>query len=106
MLSAVAAKRRLSQLHDVCYSKSHEFARNAMTEASLADRILLGEDSALELKRVVVDGGHVRGPKRNGFADELSAMANGKGGTVVLGVDDGSRSVLGIRLEDLDIVEG
>ena len=76
-----------------------------MTEASLADRIQLGEDSGLELKRVVVEGRQVKGPRRNGFADELSAMANGSGGTVVLGVDDSSRNVLGIRLEDLDIVE-
>ena len=33
-------------------------------------------------------------------------MANGSGGTVVLGVDDETRDVLGIPLESLDVVEG
>ncbi len=76
-----------------------------MAEASLVDRIQLGEDSTLEFKRVVVTGQRVRGPDRGAFADELAAMANGRGGTVILGVDDRSREVLGIPLDDLDIVE-
>ena len=45
-------------------------------------------------------------PKRNDFADELAGMANGWGGTIVLGVDDRSREVLGIPVERLDSVEG
>lgn len=77
-----------------------------MTDTNLVDRIRLGEDSTMELKRVVVAGRRVKGPERNEFADELAAMANGRGGTVVLGVDDRSREVLGIPLDDLDVVEG
>lgn len=72
----------------------------------LANRIRLGEDSALELKSVVVAGGRIKGPIRNDFADELAAFANTKGGTVVLGVDDQTRKVTGIPLESLDVVEG
>ena len=74
--------------------------------ATLVDRIRLGEDSRLEFKLVQVAGSRVKSPDRGDFADELSAMANGRGGTVVLGVDDQSREVLGIPLEHLDIVEG
>ena len=77
-----------------------------MTNANLVDRIRLGEDSTMELKRVVVAGRRVKGPDRNELADELAAMANGRGGTVVLGIDDRSREVLGIPPDDLDVVEG
>ena len=71
----------------------------------LARRIRLGEDSALELKSVVVTGRRVKVPSRDDFADELAAFANTKGGTVVLGVDDKTRTVSGIPLESLDAVE-
>ena len=74
--------------------------------AELARRIRLGEDSALELKRLHLAGGQVRGPHRDSFADELAAFANGRGGTLVLGVDDKSRRAEGIPLEHLDAVEG
>ena len=72
----------------------------------LAGRIRLGEDSALELKRVVLAGNRVEGPSRNDVADELAAFANTRGGTVVLGVDDKTREVEGIPLGSLDVVEG
>ncbi len=71
----------------------------------LARRIRLGEDSTLELKRVLLSGSRVAGPERRSFADELASMANGSGGTVMLGIDDVSRDVLGIPLDRLDVVE-
>ena len=77
-----------------------------MTVADLSRRIRLGEDSTLELKRVVLSGDCVTSPHRNEFADELAAFANSRGGTLVLGVDDATREVLGIPLEGLDAVEG
>ena len=77
-----------------------------MADADLAGRIRRGEDSALELKSLEVKGGRVRSPDRRDFADELAAMANGRGGTVVLGVDDRTREVRGIPLAELDAVEG
>ena len=77
-----------------------------MTDADLADRIRLGEDSTLELKTIDVAGRRVKGLERRDLADELAAMANGRGGTVVLGVDDRTREILGIPLGALDVVEG
>ena len=77
-----------------------------MNDFDLRDRLQLGEDLTLESKRVDVAGQRVKHPDRGDFADDLAAMANGRGGTVVLGVDDRSREVLGIPLTDLDIVEG
>ncbi len=72
----------------------------------LARRIRLGEDSTLELKRVVLGGERVSSPRRSDFADELAALANARGGTVVLGVDDKTRQIQGIPIGGLDVVEG
>ncbi len=71
----------------------------------LARRIRLGEDSELELKRVLLAGARVTDPGRSDFADELAAFANGRGGTLVLGVDDKTREILGLPIEHLDAVE-
>ena len=72
----------------------------------LARRIRLGEDSTLELKRLLLAGNSVTNLSRGDFADELAGMANGRGGTVVLGVDDRGHEILGIPLARLDAVEG
>ena len=77
-----------------------------MADENLMRRIALGEDSRLELKSVLLAGNLVKGPKRRDFADELAALANSRGGTLVLGVDDKTRSVQGIPLNSLDAVEG
>ena len=76
------------------------------SSVELARRVRLGEDSILELKSVRLAGGKVRSPRRDDFADELAALANGRGGTLVLGVDDKTRRVQGIPLDSLDAVEG
>lgn len=76
-----------------------------MERDELARRIRLGEDSTLELKRVLLAGSKITAPGRDEFADELASMANGRGGTIVLGVEDRSREVLGIPVERLDAVE-
>ncbi len=76
-----------------------------MTDTNLARRISLGEDSTMEFKRVVLSGGRVSNPHRNELCDELAAFANNRGGTLVLGVDDTTRDVVGIPLEHLDAVE-
>lgn len=71
----------------------------------LLDRIRLGEDSFLELKAVRFSGSRVASPHRDGLADELAALANTRGGEVVLGVDDKTREVHGLPLERLDGAE-
>ena len=76
-----------------------------MANSELARRIRLGEDSSLGLKSVDVGGNRVLAPHRDSLADEIAAFANGRGGTLVLGVDDRSREVSGIPLDKLDVVE-
>jgi len=57
------------------------------------------------LKEVRFSGGKIRGPDQNDLADEIAAFANTRGGTLLLGVHDKSRDILGISLERLDAVE-
>ncbi len=75
------------------------------TTDELLQQIRLGEDSALELKRLNYKGPRITGPHRDGMADELAAMANTASGVVVLGIDDKSGSVVGIPEDKLDAVE-
>lgn len=71
----------------------------------LLDKIRLGEDSLLELKEVRFAGERVSGPHRDSMADGLAALANGRGGVCVFGVEDGSREIVGIPLDRLDAVD-
>ena len=73
--------------------------------SELLEGIKLGEDSLLELKEVRFSGSKISGPDRKDLADELAAFANSYGGTLLLGVDDKTREVLGIPLDRLDMVE-
>lgn len=75
------------------------------TMDELLNQIRLGEDSALELKNLKYKGDKVSDPHRNSMADELAAMANAGNGVFVLGVDDKSRTIVGIQEEKLEIVE-
>ncbi|MDP2792474.1 MAG: ATP-binding protein [Sulfurisoma sp.] len=75
------------------------------SEKDLLDKILLGEDSFLELKEIRFAGERVSAPRRDALADELAAFANARGGVCVLGVEDSTREILGIPIERLDAVE-
>ena len=69
----------------------------------LLQRIRRGEDTFLECKEMVFAGSKVKGPARNDLADELAAFANSRGGTLVLGVEDRDRDVVGIPMDRLDV---
>ncbi|MCI5116141.1 MAG: transcriptional regulator, partial [Candidatus Electrothrix sp. AX1] len=75
------------------------------TTDELLQHIQLGEDSSLKLQNLAYKSGRVIRPSRNNMADELAAMANSGNGVFVLGVDDASRSIIGIPKEKLDLVE-
>lgn len=77
-----------------------------MNIEQLQQRIRLGEDSTLELKKLVLrDEGKTIEPHPDGLSDELAALANAKGGMLILGVDDKTREISGIALAQLDRVE-
>lgn len=77
-----------------------------MDAMALMEKIRGGEDSTLELKRIVWRGeGKINEPHPDALADELAAFANAKGGLLVLGVDDKTRDIVGIGVQHLDAVE-
>ncbi len=73
--------------------------------SELLKQIVPGEGSVLELKAIEFSENSVVGPHRDSMADELAAMANTASGIVVLGVDDKTKSIVGIPPEKLDIIE-
>ena len=73
-----------------------------MIGADLLRRIRLGEDGRLEYKRIFFSGGRVTEPRSHRVADTLASFANGRGGTFVLGVDDGTREIVGVPAPRLD----
>jgi predicted HTH transcriptional regulator len=75
------------------------------TTEELLRQIRLGEDSSLELKDLRYKGNQVNAPHRNSMADDMASMANTANGVFVLGVDDKSRTVVGIPEDKLDVVE-
>ena len=60
----------------------------SINASRLWQQVSLGEDTELELKEVRFRGDRVVGPRRDDLADGLAALANGRGGRLVLGVTD------------------
>lgn len=75
------------------------------TTDELLQQIHLGEDSSLELKDLRYKDKYISEPHRNSMADELAAMANTANGVFVLGVDDTTKTIVGIPSDKLDTVE-
>ena len=71
----------------------------------LLDKIRLGESTFLEFKEIRFSGKRVTSPSRDSLADELAAFANGRGGVCLLGVEDNSREILGIPINQLPVAE-
>ena len=66
------------------------------TLTELTEKIDLGEDSAIELKRAL--------PHRDDLADEIAAFANARGGVILIGVDDDG-TIVGLNRQELDAAE-
>ncbi len=56
--------------------------------AHLLQRLELGEDSRFEFKEAVFVDNRVRAPRRDALADELAALGNTVGGTLIFSVSD------------------
>ena len=77
-----------------------------MTNTDLLRHIRLGDLDSLELDRPLFSGDCVVNPTGTEVADKLAAFANGRGGTLALGVDGKTRAILGIPLARLDAAQG
>jgi len=71
---------------------------------SLLQRLELGEDSRVEFKEVEFTGHRVRTPRRNAIADELAALGNTIGGTLIFSVSDAGQ-VRPMNRPQLDALE-
>ncbi len=71
----------------------------------LLRKIRLGEDTHLELKSVRFRGDKIAGPSRDELSDEIAAIANTFDGVLLLGVDDKTKEIVGIPVDQLDTVE-
>ena len=72
---------------------------------TLLFHIRLGEDSSIGFKAVAFDDIKPKDPNKDKMAHEIAAFANGKGGRIVLGVDDKTRDVIGIPENHVDNTE-
>ena len=64
--------------------------------SELIQKIHLGEDSTIELKREL--------PRRDALADEIAAFANARGGVILIGVDDHG-DIVGLDQQNLNQAE-
>ena len=74
------------------------------TSDQLLRQIELGEDSHVEFKEAFFRGRKVKAPDRKALADELAAMGNARGGTLVFSVSDGGE-VRRLSREHMDALE-
>lgn len=74
------------------------------TKTRLLERLALGEDSWVEFKEVSFKGRRVVAPRRAVIADELAALGNTLGGTLILSVSDAGE-VRPLDRDRLDLLE-
>ncbi len=65
----------------------------------------LGEDSSIEFKAIVFEGKKIKSPNRDSIAHEIAAFANGQGGSLLLGVEDKTREVIGFEDDKVSLTE-
>ena len=81
-----------------------------MDTQALMSSIRAGEDTELELKEIVFRGDRIAfGPETGRAASKLAevfvSMANTRGGTLVMGVRDADRVVVGVDPRKRDLLE-
>ena len=71
---------------------------------SLLQQLELGEDSRVEFKEAAFSGNRVRVPHRDAIADELAALGNAIGGTLIFSVSDAGE-VRSMNRKQMDALE-
>lgn len=74
------------------------------TSEQLLKQIELGEDSRVELKEAGFTGSRVSAPRRESIADELAALGNTVGGTLIFSVSDAG-TVRPLDRQQMDTLE-
>ena len=71
-----------------------------LSASQVIDIIEMEEKLRAELREISIQNGTVLTPHRDGISDELAAFANSSGGTIIFGVSDKERHIIGIELSD------
>ena len=74
------------------------------SDTEVNSHLQLGEDGYWEFKQVVFKGNRPTEPKRDSWADEITAFANASGGMLLCGVTD-TGDVVGMSREQMDALE-
>ena len=74
------------------------------SDEDIGRQLRLGEDSGWEFKAVEFAGDRPRSPRRDDWADEISAFANANGGIILCGVTDAG-DVQGMARRQMDALE-
>ena len=74
------------------------------SDAEVNSHLQLGEDGYWEFKQVVFKGNRPTEPRRDSWADEITAFANASGGVLLCGVTD-TGDVEGMSREQMDALE-
>ena len=74
------------------------------SDEEISRQLRLGEDSGWEFKAVEFAGDRPRSPRRDDWADEISAFANANGGVILCGVTDAG-DVQGMSRGQMDELE-
>ena len=74
------------------------------SDEDIARQLQLGEDSQWEFKQVEFSGNRLTSPRRDSLADEIAALANTDGGTLLCGATD-EGEVQGLSREQMDVLE-
>lgn len=67
-----------------------------LTASQVMELVQTDENSGVEFKEARIDNTKVVDPRREGLSDELAAFANQYGGTIIFGVVDKTKQIIGI----------
>ena len=72
--------------------------------SQILEIIRLGESTYVELKEVRIKNNEIVAPHRDEISDEIAAFANSSGGTIVFGVSDKDREIIGLEPADVSFL--
>ena len=75
-----------------------------LSVSQVLEIIRLGESTHVEFKAVHIKNKKIVVPHRDDISDEIAAFANSSGGTIVFGVSDKDREIIGIDPADVSFL--
>ena len=75
-----------------------------LSAAQILEKIRTGENSGVDFKEVRIGNDKVTDPRRDDLSDDVAAFANHYGGTIIFGVADKPRQIIGIDPSKITIL--